>query len=165
MAKTKKAEDAPKEPKERPKRAVSKRILPAKKQAEVKTPSKKVVDVPKSPMASSIPSPHKQGSSNAAAYTKPKEKPKKAMSAYFHFANAMRPEIVKKVGSNNPTVLMTAAGTVLLLLRRSTAYVRAEWTALKDKSKWEKIAAEDKERYDIECMEYNGVVFSTPCPF
>lgn len=46
-----------------------------------------------------------------------------------------------------------------------TKCLAAEWTALKDKTKWQKLAAEDKERYDIECMEYNGVVFGEPCPF
>ena len=112
MAKTKKTESAPKEPKERPKRAVSKSIQPAKA-----TP-KKVGDGPKSTAAGHATSPLSQGSSNAAANAKPKEKPKRSLSAYMHFANAMRSEIIKKGGSNNPAVVMTAAGMVLRLLRR-----------------------------------------------
>ncbi|KHN71093.1 FACT complex subunit Ssrp1 [Toxocara canis] len=32
----------------------------------------------------------------------------------------------------------------------------AEWNTVKDKSKWEKMAADDKKRYEKECASYKA---------
>lgn len=68
-----------------------------------RTPKKKEV-VESKPVTSPV------AVGGSAAYSKPKEKPKGAKSAYMHFQQAVYEETVKKIGSNNPRFVMTATG-------------------------------------------------------
>uniref|UniRef100_A0A915DWI5 HMG box domain-containing protein n=1 Tax=Ditylenchus dipsaci TaxID=166011 RepID=A0A915DWI5_9BILA len=64
---------------------------------------------------------------------KSKEGPKRAMSAYMYWFIENRPRIAESC--SGPEV-MKAAG--------------AEWKTVEDKSKWEKLAADDKKRFQDE---------------
>ncbi|KAH7708692.1 Protein HMG-1.1 [Aphelenchoides avenae] len=64
--------------------------------------------------------------------------PKRAMSAYFLWLKDNRARLTKP--GMGVTDVSKAAG--------------AEWNKLKDKSKWEKAAAEDKKRYEKESAAY-----------
>ncbi|KAI1714480.1 HMG (high mobility group) box domain-containing protein [Ditylenchus destructor] len=65
--------------------------------------------------------------------------PKRGMSAYMLWLKDSRARITKP--GMSVTDVSKAAGV--------------EWNALKDKSKWEKAAAEDKKRYEKESAAYN----------
>ena len=74
-------------------------------------------------------------------------KPKRAQSAYFIFSNEKRPDLMKKAKENGGKVDVTVVSKELGKM----------WSELSDKKKkpYEKIAAQDKERYKKEMEEYN----------
>jgi hypothetical protein len=83
-------------------------------------------------------------SKKAAGGQKPEKdpnQPKRPMSSYFHFLNSRRVSLKKE----QPDLLMGP----------STKLMTAEWHKFtdKDKIKFEKLAADDKQRYFKECKE------------
>uniref|UniRef100_A0AC35EXZ6 HMG box domain-containing protein n=1 Tax=Panagrolaimus sp. PS1159 TaxID=55785 RepID=A0AC35EXZ6_9BILA len=75
---------------------------------------------------------------DASATSGKGDKPKGALTAYFCFMRENRETI--KVDGTQKTFVKAAA---------------AEWKKLEDKSKYEQMAKEDKERYQRELAEYN----------
>ncbi|XP_058803231.1 FACT complex subunit Ssrp1 [Phymastichus coffea] len=73
---------------------------------------------------------------------KDENKPKRGQTAYMYFLNSVREEIKAKNPGIKVTEVSQKGGEM--------------WKELKDKSKFEKMAAEDKERYAREMKEYKA---------
>lgn len=93
--------------------------------------------------------PAKKSAKKAAATGKGKTKkvkdpnaPKRPLSAYFFFAKDKRAEVLKK----NPGMSVTEVAKAL----------GEQWRGLGDKSKYEKMAVNDKARYEKEMKKYSA---------
>ncbi|CAJ0959279.1 unnamed protein product, partial [Mesorhabditis belari] len=68
--------------------------------------------------------------------------PKRGQSAFFHWLNENRERIKKE----NPGVSVGQIGKI----------AGVDWGKITDKSKWEKLAAEDRKRYEKEMAAYKA---------
>lgn len=84
----------------------------------------------------------KKESRKKSGKTKDPNAPKRAMSAFF-FWMADNRERIKKPGMGVADVAKAAG---------------VEWGKVTDKSKWEKKAADDKKRYEIEMAAYKATM-------
>jgi len=82
----------------------------------------------------------------AARAKKDPNAPKRGQSAYMLWLNESRKTLTKP--GMSVTDVAKAAGV--------------EWGKLKDKTRWEKMAAEDKKRYEREQATYKGSGTSSP---
>ncbi|PAV80415.1 hypothetical protein WR25_23585 [Diploscapter pachys] len=99
----------------------------SKSPKKVKSPSKKAAKSPK-------------GEKKAKRAKKDPNAPKRAMSAYMLWLKDNRSKITK-------------AGMSVIDVSRAAG---VEWGKVKDKSKWEKQAADDKKRYEREMASYKA---------
>ena len=72
-------------------------------------------------------------------------KPKRAKSGFMFYCDDHRPKLMEKAKKNGGKVVI---GDISKSLGKS-------WKSLKNKSKYEKMAAADKERYEKQISEYN----------
>jgi hypothetical protein len=88
------------------------------------------------------PSSSSKAKSSKEVKVKDENAPKRHCSAYFHFANEIRP----KAMADDPTLTFFSVSKV----------VSAKWIAMtiEEKQKYEQIAADDKARYEKEFAEY-----------
>ncbi|RCN49629.1 HMG box [Ancylostoma caninum] len=98
--------------------------------------------MPRPTKAATSPKPKKVSAPEKKIIRKKKDPkaPKRALSAYMLWLSENRAMLAKPVAK--------AAG--------------AEWAKVADKSKWEKLAAKEKKRYEKEMAAYKGVATEAP---
>ena len=72
--------------------------------------------------------------------------PKKAKSSYFVFCDIFRPQLIQTFKDENPNKKVNIGDIAKIL--------GAQWGKLKNRSKYEKLASQDKIRYEEEMTTY-----------
>lgn len=83
--------------------------------------------------------------------------PKRPLTAYFMWLKENR----EKIKQSNPgfnliltsTIMLNSLGMSVIEISKAAG---VQWNALKDKTRWEKMAADDKVRYEREMAKYQG---------